>query len=360
MKTAWILRTAAALMLGALLIVQPASAAVSISVRIGPPLLPVYEQPVVPGDGYVWTPGYWAWSDDLQDYYWVPGTWVVAPRPGLLWTPAYWAWDDGVYVFHEGYWGPRVGFYGGINYGFGYPGVGFRGGYWRGTRFYYNESVTHVDKTVVRNVYNETVINNNVTINRVSFNGGAGGVQAQPTAEERMAEKDAHLPPVAEQEKHVRAAQSDPQLRASANKGRPAIAATQRPAEMTGAHVKAATNAAESGEQAQARASGSAQRSTRPNEARDRAREEQAMHDRQDRERQELQARQEDERKSLEQAPADEHARQRVEDEHARQTQEMKERHEKENADFAQRYAGRKRNGEDKGNRQENEGAGAA
>src|SRR5678815_5794534 len=112
MKVAWIVRITAALLIGALSIVEPASAAVSVSVRIGPPPLPVYAQPVVPGEGYVWAPGYWAWSAELQDYYWVPGTWVLAPRPGLLWTPAYWAWDRGGFIFHEGYWGPHVGFYG--------------------------------------------------------------------------------------------------------------------------------------------------------------------------------------------------------------------------------------------------------
>jgi len=44
------------------------------SVSFGPPALPVYEQPLCPGEGYIWTPGYWAWSDDEGDYYWVPGT----------------------------------------------------------------------------------------------------------------------------------------------------------------------------------------------------------------------------------------------------------------------------------------------
>jgi hypothetical protein len=33
---------------------------VRISVRFGPPALPVYEQPICPGDGYIGTPGYWA------------------------------------------------------------------------------------------------------------------------------------------------------------------------------------------------------------------------------------------------------------------------------------------------------------
>jgi hypothetical protein len=49
-------------------------AQIRISVAFGPPALPVYDQPLCPGDGYLWTPGYWAWDDDGGDYYWVPGT----------------------------------------------------------------------------------------------------------------------------------------------------------------------------------------------------------------------------------------------------------------------------------------------
>ena len=100
---------------------------VGISVRFGPPALPVYEQPICPADGLLWTPGYWAYDDD-DGYYWVPGTWVEAPEPGFLWTPGYWGWGNGFYIWNAGYWGPHVGFYGGINYGFGYFGVGFGGG----------------------------------------------------------------------------------------------------------------------------------------------------------------------------------------------------------------------------------------
>ncbi len=143
---------------------------VGISVSFGPPPLPVYEQPLCPGDGYIWTPGYWAWSEDAGDYYWVPGTWVLAPEAGFLWTPPYWGWADGAFIFHEGYWGPHVGFYGGINYGFGYYGEGFQGGRWDNGRFYYNRSVTNVNVTNVRYVYNTTVINRDE--NRVSYNGG--------------------------------------------------------------------------------------------------------------------------------------------------------------------------------------------
>ena len=91
---------------------------IGISVRIGPPALPVYAQPICPGPGYLWTPGYWAWND-VGGYYWVPGTWVVAPV-GMLWTPGYWGFAGGLYGWHAGYWGPHVGFYGGVNYGFGF------------------------------------------------------------------------------------------------------------------------------------------------------------------------------------------------------------------------------------------------
>ena len=61
-----------------------------------------------------------------------PGVWVRPPQVGLLWTPGYWGWGGGAYLFHAGYWGPHVGFYGGVNYGFGYGGVGFGGGRWVG------------------------------------------------------------------------------------------------------------------------------------------------------------------------------------------------------------------------------------
>src|SRR5437773_10569397 len=45
-----------------------AQVAVGISVRIGPPVLPVYAQPICPGPDYIWVPGYWAYGDD--DYFW--------------------------------------------------------------------------------------------------------------------------------------------------------------------------------------------------------------------------------------------------------------------------------------------------
>jgi len=203
-----------------------AQIAVGISVRIGPPALPVYAQPICPGPGYFWTPGYWSWNDD-DGYYWVPGTWVVAPV-GMLWTPGYWGWGDGLYVWHGGYWGPHIGFYGGINYGYGYGGVGFGGGEWRGGAFYYNRSVTNVSVTNVTNVYNKTVIVNNTTVNNVSYNGGTGGVKAEPTEQERVAEHEQHTAPLATQQQHEHLASQNKQNFASVNQGKPAIAATAK------------------------------------------------------------------------------------------------------------------------------------
>ena len=128
-----------------------------VAVSFGPPPLPVYEQPLCPGEGYIWTPGYWAYDPDFGDYYWVPGTWVLAPQVGFLWTPGWWGWGGGGFLFHEGFWGPVVGFYGGINYGFGYFGHGYEGGRWENDRFYYNRAVNNVKVTNIHNVYNTTV-----------------------------------------------------------------------------------------------------------------------------------------------------------------------------------------------------------
>lgn len=203
--------------------------AVGISVRVGPPPLPVYAQPICPGPGYIWTPGYWAWDDD-DGYYWVPGTWVVAPV-GLLWTPGYWGWGGGFYAWHAGYWGPHVGFYGGINYGFGYGGVGFVGGEWRGRSFYYNRSVTNVSVTNVTNVYNRTVVVNNRST--TSFNGGTGGVQARPNRQEEQYGRERHTAPLGVQSQHERAAAGNRENLASQNHGRPAIAATARPGDFS-------------------------------------------------------------------------------------------------------------------------------
>ncbi len=130
----------------------------SASITVAPPELVVYQQPICPQEGYLWTPGYWAYGD--EGYFWVPGTWVEPPTVGYLWTPGYWGWNDGAYAWSGGYWGPQVGFYGGVNYGYGYGGNGYEGGYWRDNQFSYNTSVNNFGGEHYRNTYNKTVIVN--------------------------------------------------------------------------------------------------------------------------------------------------------------------------------------------------------
>jgi hypothetical protein len=211
---------------------------IGISVRVGPPALPIYAQPICPGPGYLWTPGYWGWNN-AGGYYWVPGTWVVAPI-GMLWTPGYWGFAGGFYGWHGGYWGPHIGFYGGINYGYGYGGIGFVGGEWRGGGFYYNRSVTNVSVTNTTNVYNKTVIVNNTTT--TSFN-GEGGVKAEPTPQEQAAEHEQHTAPLAAQTQHETLASQNHENFASENHGRPAIAATAKAGDFSSHSVVPARSA---------------------------------------------------------------------------------------------------------------------
>lgn len=201
-----------------------AFAQIGVSVSIAPPEIPVYDQPICPGDGYIWTPGYWAWDGE---YYWVPGTWVLAPQAGYLWTPGYWGWGGNGFVFYDGYWGPTVGFYGGINYGFGYFGHGYEGGRWQGGHFFYNTSVNRVDERSIHNVYNDKVNENSRS--RVSYNGGKGGINERPNSQEDAAAREKHIAPLAAQKQHAYLAHNDPQQRVSANHGTPPVAATARP-----------------------------------------------------------------------------------------------------------------------------------
>jgi WXXGXW repeat (2 copies) len=226
-----------ALLMTAIPALSLAQISVGLSIHIGPPALPVYPQPVCPGPGYIWTPGYWAYG--AAGYYWVPGTWVVAPSVGLLWTPGYWGWQGGAYLWHAGYWGPHVGFYGGVNYGYGYGGVGFVGGRWDHGVFAYNSAVTNVNVTVIHTTYVDRTVINNVTVNRVSFNGGPGGIVARPNAAEMVAMRDRHIEATAEQVQHEHIASTNRALLASENHGRPAIAATSRPGQFDGRGVMA-------------------------------------------------------------------------------------------------------------------------
>jgi hypothetical protein len=202
----------------------------------------------MPEEGYVWTPGYWQWVAPTG-YYWVPGTWVLPPTVNVFWTPPYWGWSAGLYVFHGGYWGSQVGFYGGVNYGYGYGGSGYQGGRWEGGHFAYNSAVNNFGSVHVANTYRQNVSVN--TSNRISYNGGPGGVRAEPNAQERSFQAEPHQAITAEQSRHISAAAVHPGLVANTNHGHPQIAATARPAEFEGRGVVAPREAAEQARPAQ-------------------------------------------------------------------------------------------------------------
>lgn len=200
---------------------------VSLSVTIGPPPLPFYAQPPIPGDGYLWTPGYWAWDPASNDYIWVPGTWVMPPSAGLLWTPGYWAFLDGGYRWHRGYWGPHVGYYGGINYGYGYIGSGYAGGRWDRGHFRYNSAVNNIPQGRVHDVYRTPVPQR--PAHPESFNGGKSPWHTPPTANERRFEGGQHPNWTQEQSQHEQRAIGMPEQRMGNNHGTPPTAATPRP-----------------------------------------------------------------------------------------------------------------------------------
>ena len=209
-----------------------------------PPPLPDYAQPAAPGDGYIWTPGYWAWGP--YGYYWVPGVWVEPPYVGGLWTPGYWGFHGGRYLWYPGHWGFHIGWYGGIHYGFGYIGFGYEGGYWNGGHFFYNRVYNHIDITRVHNVYsyranvrvNDVHMRNDIHVNndghfnglpRPSYRGGPNGEQSHPEASERSAYREPTAPRMNTQVQHE---QNYGQMRgqyASENHGRPATPAESRP-----------------------------------------------------------------------------------------------------------------------------------
>ena len=191
-----------------------------------PPDLPQYDQPAAPGENYIWTPGYWAWSN--RGYYWVPGAWVLAPYAGALWTPGYWDYSKGQYRWHDGYWARHVGYYGGVNYGHGYDGSGYEGGYWRGDSFCYNHTVSRVDTRTVQSVYSYRV-ENHYNTSSVSYDGGPGGLKFEPNRQEIAAQHEQHIGALPVQEQIRQTAQNNRAQFARENHGHPKLLAENQP-----------------------------------------------------------------------------------------------------------------------------------
>jgi WXXGXW repeat (2 copies) len=206
---------------------QPRPASATDKVDTAPPPLPPYVQPAIPEEGYLWMPGFWAWRKDVPDYYWVPGTWVKPPRAGLLWTPPYWSRADGGYAFHAGYWAEAVGFYGGIDYGYGYTGNGYQGGRWEKDTFFYNRAANTFGSVKGAHAYDQAIASDDNAM-RASFNGGSRGTKAQPTPDQKKLARDPHVAPTAEQRQQFEIAAKDRSLYSKQNDSEPGIAATAR------------------------------------------------------------------------------------------------------------------------------------
>ena len=242
-------------------------------------------------------------------------------------------------------------------YGFGYFGTGFVGGRWQGGHFFYNRAVMNVNEVNIHNVYNETIVNR-VTVNHVSYNGGPGGINARPTPQEEAAERGPHRGPVPAQTQHVEAARRNPQFRASANHGRPPVAATDKPGEFSGGHVVAAKEAgapyhppAERGGEAAGNRGGEAgargengSRAVHPNELPPAQRapapntgnakldqkyqkQQNELYAKQQQDRQKLQQQQDREHQQAASRNANPAERQQMEQRHQQQTQQMQQRH---------------------------------
>jgi hypothetical protein len=218
---------AAASLLAAFPLASQAQVYVGFNVGAPPPPLPYYSQPALAVPGQTWQPGYWAWGP--AGYYWVPGTWVMPPAANTYWTPGYWGFNNGGYGWNNGYWGSQVGYYGGINYGFGYPGTGFYGANWNNGVYRYNTVYTNVNPAIVRNVYvNRFGYVRPVYATRYSFN-GPHGVILRPTHEQVVFAGERHIVATPVQVEHARIAAQDRNLYYNVNHGRPAVVAVARP-----------------------------------------------------------------------------------------------------------------------------------
>ena len=190
-------------------------------------------------------------------------------------------------------------------------------------------------------------------MNRVSYNGGEGEVNARPTPEELAVAHERHLPPVPAQTQHVQAARTNPQLRASANLGKPPIAATPKPGAFRDRAAVAATAAGapyhpagKGAASAPHTASGAARPGviTHPNDlpARERpsppntgdpkldqkySQEQEKLFARQEQERQALQRRQDLDHQHLGHLAANAASMQELEQRHQQQTMQLQQRH---------------------------------
>ena len=152
----------AALILGAAPIgafIAPAQAqvAISISATIAPPLLPVYAQPAIPGPGYLWIPGYWAWNGsrilldarllvDAADGRFLLDAALLGLVERRLCLQRRLLGSDGRVLWRD-------------QLRFRVQRLGYQGGMWQGNTFVYNRTVNNFGNVNIANSYSRPVSN---------------------------------------------------------------------------------------------------------------------------------------------------------------------------------------------------------
>ncbi len=94
--------TAAALVFACGLFAVPVLAGTRVYVKVAPPSPPAEVRVVAPGAGYVWIGGFHRWNGTA--YVWVPGLWVLPPRPHVVWVAGHWKHARGGWYWIEGKW----------------------------------------------------------------------------------------------------------------------------------------------------------------------------------------------------------------------------------------------------------------
>ena len=183
--------------------------------------------------------------------------------------------------------------------------------------------------------------------------------------QEEAAARGRRLPPASPQRQHIQEARSNPQLRASENRGKPPIAATPRPATFSGGGVVPAreggaihggprnagrgnagpANAPSGnnpGRPVHPRDLPSLERPAPPNTGNSKQdqkyqKQQQKMYAQEEKDRQKLERQQEKEHQRLAKQNADEGRRQQVEQRHQQQTEQMQQRHSEQQQRIQQR-----------------------
>jgi hypothetical protein len=162
-------------------------------------------------------------------------------------------------------------------------------------------------------------------VNRVSYNGGNGGINERASAQEEAAAHERHVPPVAAQTQHAWAAHNNPQQRISANHGTPPVAATPRP--NLAAHPKELPPI----EHPAPPNTGNAKMDQKYQK------QQQQVIAKQTQDRQELQQKQDQEHQQLTQQKAPPERMQQVEQQHQQQTQQLQQKHTQQTQQMQQR-----------------------